>query len=388
MFFVLTIIAVLLFTDLFWWWAADHLLRGRSRWWRLAVGGWTMLQIAGLAMTIASRALGTNLDLFMPLPFEVAIYIWHLFILSIILVGALVYGLYQAARLLRPAQAAIPPEGSITRRSFLAAGVATAPALIGLGATTAGLQQVREFRTRKLTVSIPQLPPALEGFTITHLSDLHVGRFTYGRVLEEIVESTNGLGSDLVVFTGDLINFAMDDLPAGLDVLTSVKARHGVYVCEGNHDLFEDAPRFRREVSARVPFLHNESAQFTVGGQAVDLLGLRWGSARRGSDGVFATATQELLTKRRPEAFPILLAHHPHAWDAAEGVPLTLAGHTHGGQLMLTPEIGFGPLMFRYWSGLYQRDGRSLVVSNGAGNWFPIRTAAPAEIVQVTLRGA
>jgi predicted MPP superfamily phosphohydrolase len=97
-----------------------------------------------------------------------------------------------------------------------------------------------------------------------------------------------------------------------------------------------------------------------------------------------------LLAKRQPDAFPILLAHHPHAFDlAAEaGVPLTLSGHTHGGQLMLSRKLGFGPLMYRYWSGLYARGNSQLLVSNGVGNWFPLRVHAPAEIVHVTLRRA
>jgi predicted MPP superfamily phosphohydrolase len=87
-------------------------------------------------------------------------------------------------------------------------------------------------------------------------------------------------------------------------------------------------------------------------------------------------------------AFPIVLAHHPHAFDHAEGFPLMLAGHTHGGQIMLNETTGFGPWLFRYWSGLYRREGRTLFVSNGTGNWFPIRVNAPAELVQLTLRQA
>lgn len=60
----------------------------------------------------------------------------------------------------------------------------------------------------------------------------------------------------------------------------------------------------------------------------------------------------------------------------------------HGGQIMLNERLGFGPAMFRYWSGLYQKRGASLVVSNGAGNWFPLRINAPAEVVRLTLRRA
>jgi predicted MPP superfamily phosphohydrolase len=91
------------------------------------------------------------------------------------------------------------------------------------------------------------------------------------------------------------------------------------------------------------------------------------------------------MQKVDPDAFSILLTHHPHCWDESI-VPLTLSGHTHGGQLMLNERIGAGPILFRYWSGLYQRGDQKLVVCNGVGNWFPLRTHAPAEIIHLTLR--
>jgi predicted MPP superfamily phosphohydrolase len=100
-----------------------------------------------------------------------------------------------------------------------------------------------------------------------------------------------------------------------------------------------------------------------------------------------AAAVRQLLNQRQPESFPILLAHHPHAFDAAAAasVPLTLSGHTHGGQLMLNEQCGFGPALFRYWSGLYSKGASKLIVSNGVGNWFPLRVRAPAELLHLTL---
>jgi len=105
---------------------------------------------------------------------------------------------------------------------------------------------------------------------------------------------------------------------------------------------------------------------------------------------VISRQVGELMKQRRPDAFPIFLAHHPHAFDAAaaNGLPLTLTGHTHGGQLMLDKDVGVGPALFRYWSGLYKREQSQLIVSNGVGNMFPIRINAPAELVHITLRCA
>jgi len=175
-------------------------------------------------------------------------------------------------------------------------------------------------------------------------------------------------------------------------MLNAMKSRYGLFLCEGNHDLIESRTGFETAIrSSKLGFLLNESATLSVKGQPVQILGLRWGEGMgraQGSTGSFpADALQRLLAMREPNDFTILLAHHPGAFDRAveAGIPLTLAGHTHGGQLMLTKAIGFGPWLYRYWSGLYQKGSSQLVVSNGAGNWFPLRIHAPAEIIHITL---
>jgi predicted MPP superfamily phosphohydrolase len=228
------------------------------------------------------------------------------------------------------------------------------------------------------------------------VTDVHVGRFTDGPQLTHIVEATNKLRADFVLMTGDLINNSISDLPAALDAVKRMDARFGVYMCEGNHDLFDGRLAFEQGVtSAGVPLLVDDATTVRArGGHPVQLLGLRWGApglTRRspGGDEALAITVPPLLARREPDAFPILLAHHPHAFDfaAQSDIPLTLAGHTHGGQLMLTRNLGFGRV-YRYWSGLYTKGVSSLVVSNGVGNWFPLRVNAPAEIVHVTLRQA
>ena len=204
----------------------------------------------------------------------------------------------------------------------------------------------------------------------------------------------NDLRSELVLVTGDLINGALHEIPEGIDAVRRFDARSGVYMIEGNHDLFQGREPFESRVKASgIRLLVNETEQLTVRDHPLQLLGLRWGRStsrpyQGSSDDAIAASFEELLALRDPDAFPILLAHHPHAFDpaAAAQLPLTLSGHTHGGQLMLNEETGFGPLMFRYWSGHYTRGDSHLIVSNGVGNWFPLRTRAPAEIIHLTLR--
>jgi predicted MPP superfamily phosphohydrolase len=248
---------------------------------------------------------------------------------------------------------------------------------------------LHHFRVRPLDLPLPGLPPELDGLRIALVSDLHVGTFTSGQAVKRIVEATNRLDADLVLLPGDLINNSLTDLSDALDAVSNMQSRYGSYLCVGNHDLIDDGPEFVRRAKARVELLVDESRTVTIRGQPVQLLGLPW---NLGEDRI-ARSVGELARRRTPGAFPILLAHHPHAFDAAAaaGFPLTLSGHTHGGQLMLSDGVGFGPLMYRYWSGLYRKPEHhdaALVVSNGVGHWFPLRTGAPAEIIHLTLRRA
>ena len=286
-----------------------------------------------------------------------------------------------------PADAATGPR--LTRRQVLAAAaVALPPAATVVGQIDA-LWQLDTFRIRRLEIGLPALPVALDGLTIAHVSDVHVGRFTNGAILDEVVARTNALRPELVLVTGDLIDHALADLPAGLDMLRQLEPRERLFMCEGNHDLFEGREAFERRVrAAGVPLLLNESAVVELRGESVQMLGLRWGRSGGGRGAWIDEQMARVLPLRRAGAFTILLAHHPHAFDpAAEaGIPLTLSGHTHGGQLMLTDDIGAGPLLFKYCSGLYRKGPAALVVSNGVGNWFPLRVNAPAEILHLTLR--
>jgi predicted MPP superfamily phosphohydrolase len=206
-----------------------------------------------------------------------------------------------------------------------------------------------------------------------------------------MVTAVNEMRADLVLLTGDLINYALNALDEAVEHVRAIDPRSGLYLIEGNHDLIEDGVEFERRVKASgIPFLLDESAVVSVRGAPIQLLGLSWTRARQNRDQAIALAVKALLQQREPDAFPILLAHHPHAFDAAAeaGLPLTLSGHTHGGQIMVNEQLGFGPAIFKYWSGLYERGQSKLIVSNGVGNWFPLRTRAPAELVHITLRAA
>jgi uncharacterized protein len=393
--FIFTIIGAMLVLDAICWWLLarlTHLQLGR-----ILLGIFMAAQMIALICLVGSRIFQTGWDHWMPKFAVSALFIWHFIGLGLFAVVGLgsipilvIQKIIKANRhaLQRPAVAVTEDRHVWSRREFLGLAAALTPPLLTFSLAGVGLSQLNRFRVRRFVLPISNLPVDLDGLTIAQVSDMHVGRFTSGQVLEEMVRTVNELRADLVLLTGDLINDALADLDHGLELAGRMQGRFGKFLIEGNHDLIESGTEFERRVKASsVPFLLDESAIVAVRGTPLQLLGLSWTRAHENRDKAIAQSVNKLLEQRQENVFPILLAHHPHAFDAAAEarMPLTLSGHTHGGQLMLNEQVGFGPALFRYWSGLYNRGESKLIVSNGVGNWFPIRANAPAEIVHITL---
>ena len=375
--------------SLAWWVWADRRLRGlgAGRGWRILLG----LAVLSLLVGFIWVVLGRKTLLVPPIPaaWYALVLLWGLIFLPLLGVPTMVAWSVGSLvrRALRRKTESIPRDpgaGKWTRRQWLGAAAVSLPVVATFGTAAFSMPRLTRFRVRELTVPIKDLPPALDGMRIVHVTDTHVGKFTRGKVLDDIVAATNRLEADLVLFTGDLIDNSIRDLPVAVQMLQRLRSQAGLFVIEGNHDLFDDPTGFKNGLrQGGVALLRNQAATVRVRGVPVQILGIVWSHG----DKQTAWNVDQVAALRDPAAFQILLAHHPHAFDrAAElGFPLTLAGHTHGGQLMLTPELGAGPAIFRYWSGLYQKAGRALVVGNGTGNWFPLRLNAPAEIIHLTL---
>ncbi|HSI32794.1 MAG TPA: metallophosphoesterase, partial [Tepidisphaeraceae bacterium] len=368
-----------------------------------------------------------------PLWWHVAGYLWHLAVLPAALAGLLGAWIWRGAirrRRARPHDAAPATSrqfetGGTTggagtdtvtsgttlrpsRRGLLRTTAIAIPPLVGAVLTVRAEWALRTFRVRRLEVFVPTLPVDLDGLRIAHVSDLHVGQFLPSGMAGRVVDATNALGADLVAFTGDLMDISADRIAPGLDFVRRIDPRQGLALVQGNHDGMTDADKFEQPVrEAGLPLLQDQGLTCRVSGRqtAVQFLGMRWGDLRFGreldrtgrdagrrfrvrSDAATRDSVARITALRTVDAFPIVLTHHPHDFDLAAdaGFPLVLAGHTHGGQLMLTERVGVGPLRFRYWSGTYGRGASRLVVSNGVGNWFPLRLNAPPEIGLITLR--
>lgn len=276
------------------------------------------------------------------------------------------------------------------RRRFLARAAAST-GVLGSGTIAAlGYRAAGEIETPELSVALPNLPRALSGFRIAHLSDLHIGPISRERFLESVVEKTNALRPDLVVITGDLVDASVARLGPTLAPLAKLDARCGVAFVTGNHEYYSGVREwidFLRSRGIRV--LMNERIEVGdrgAGGATFDLAGIPDPSGARFSADHRADVSRA-LAGRDPDRGLVLLAHQPRQIELARGhgVGLQLSGHTHGGQLW-----PFGALvaLTQPWIAGFHRadDGTAIYVSRGTGFWGPpMRVGNPAEIASIVL---
>jgi uncharacterized protein len=228
------------------------------------------------------------------------------------------------------------------------------------------------------------LPEGLEGLRVLHISDVHIGFFIGLDDLEAMVQAAAALKPDIVVVTGDFSDEAESYLDA-LRILDQIPATHGVYASIGNHEYFRGIREIRRAYEkGPVPLLLDESTLLRTGGASLYIAGIDDPrSMRRMPATFFENSIDAALRDRPSDAFTVLLSHRPLAFDYAArmGVELTLAGHTHGGQIGFNGRsVLYGLSPEKYMWGLYSKGDSRLYVSSGAGHWFPYRIGCPAEI--------
>src|SRR5262249_14715240 len=177
------------------------------------------------------------------------------------------------------------------------------------------------------------LPEAFDGFRVLHVSDVHAGINMEYDEMAEIVTLANSLRADLVVQTGDMIDSSPSYIPHYTKAFRDLAAPHGVVTCLGNHDRYTGEDQVIRGVrDAGQVFVRGDVHVIERGAATLALLGVddpdNWIV-----DDPQTIAVDRVLRAAPPEAFRVLLAHRPGAFDTARvrGIPLTLAGHIHGG---------------------------------------------------------
>jgi uncharacterized protein len=276
------------------------------------------------------------------------------------------------------------------RRAFFARAAGGTALVASAASMSAGMLSARGDH-ELVTVEVPlaRLPPALDGFSIVQLTDLHVGVTIDREFVRRVVTRANSLQPDLIVLTGDLVDGRVDDLREEIAPLGELRARFGIYAVTGNHEYYSGADEWIAEVSRLgARYLRNQRVSIGDGAASFDLAGIDDHSAHRwpGHGADLGAA----LSGRDPSRALVLLAHQPRQVHAAveHQVDLQLSGHTHGGQvwpwhyIVRAQQGGF-------LGGSYQCGPTHLYVSRGCGYFGPpVRLGAPLEITKIVLRSA
>jgi predicted MPP superfamily phosphohydrolase len=242
------------------------------------------------------------------------------------------------------------------------------------------------FRTTEVEVMIKGLPKDLDGLQIVQLTDIHLGPFLGRHELQRAVDMANETGANLALVTGDLITMRRDELESCFEELRRLRADAGVLGCLGNHEIVggcEDETA-ERGAAEGIRFLRSERVPLRFGSAILNVAGVDYQPMRK----PYLRGAERLV---QPGAFNMLLSHNPDVFPVAarQGFDLTVAGHTHGGQVtveILHQHINVARFFTPYTYGIYERDGRQIWVSRGLGTvGVPARIGAPPEVALIRL---
>lgn len=257
----------------------------------------------------------------------------------------------------------------------------------------------KRLELKHITFTSPDLPPYFDGYRLVQITDFHLGSFPPGNdFVQKVVDATNNEEPDMILFTGDLVNNQASEVEPYLDTLGQLHAPDGIYSIWGNHDYCEYGnnhsigalKRNRRmlygyQESLGWHQLMNEHHVVSHGMASIAVIGVE-------NPGQPPFTNRSNLKKAmkglNPDMFKILLSHDPHHWRrevVGKKIQLTLAGHTHAGQLKIgkwTP----ARMAFKEWGGAYRIGEQMLYVSSGIGGSFPFRLGAWPELTVITLK--
>ena len=254
---------------------------------------------------------------------------------------------------------------------------------------------------RHVEYSSPQLPKAFDGYRIVHISDFHIGTYDDSRkhILQKAVDSINAQKADMVVFTGDLQNREPHELYPYASLLSSIKAKDGVYSVMGNHDYADyiKADDIKRAANLRETqrmersfgwhLLLNDHATITRDSSHIIIAGME--NDGNGKHFPQKGDIKKTLNGVSDHDFIIMLEHDPTSWRRKilpqSSAQLTLSGHTHATQFKLFG-WSLASMIYTEWGGMYYDNERAINVSTGLGAFLPFRFGVPGEVVVITLK--
>ncbi len=284
-----------------------------------------------------------------------------------------------------------PAVGQSRRRLFQSAVVAAPVVTIGAAGYGAFIGQ-QEVVVTENKFTYKNLPPSLKNYKIVQLSDVHLGPSIDLQDLDELIELTVKQKPNRVIITGDLID-KVQWLPELCEALRKLAAQvpDGIDCILGNHEHFHDVHEILQAFKTKTPMRIYMNSNLEIfgaahgAGQPVYIAGVDYDEKR--SSKHRRVMLDEALKGIPENAFVILLAHHPEFMDLAfeRNIPLTLAGHTHGGQIIFDGKM-LVPLSTEYYKGIYTQGNSIGYVNSGTGHWFPIRFNCPREITVITFK--
>jgi uncharacterized protein len=339
----------------------------------------------------------------------ILLFLWKFILIFCLLLGEL---FYLPGNMIRFIQAMIKRSKAKWKRNVLfAKSGMIAGGLMALLMLSGFVFWVYDFRVRVVEVPIKGLPDAFDGFRIVQLSDIHLGSWVSDKPLRRAMELTNQLNPDIIVFTGDLVNYTTDEAYPFRETLSMPEAPLGIYTILGNHD-YGDYVRwvhpslkdknnqaladFYSDINWKL--LNNQNAIIRKGNDSLAILGIEnWSSKKMwGQRGKLA----EAISGVEDVPVQILLSHDPTSWRSLilnqyPGIMLTLAGPTHAMQMgWETERFRWSPAgwLFPEWAGLYEEvrkndSSRFLYVNRGLGHLgIPGRIGIRPEITLLILK--
>ncbi|MCZ4319674.1 metallophosphoesterase [Aequorivita viscosa] len=293
-----------------------------------------------------------------------------------------------------------------SRRKFVST-IALGIAAIPFASLLYGMIQGKyNYKVLKYSLEFDDLPEEFDGFTLTQLSDVHSGSFDNRERVEYAVNLINEQQSDVILFTGDLVNNLAEEMDDWKQLFSSLKAPNGVFSILGNHDYGDyvkwDSAAAQAENLRKLKniqnemgwnLLLNENRFIEKNGQKIAVIGVEnWGLNGFKQAGDINKACEGISNSD----FKILLSHDPSHWqaqvkDSPRNFQLTLSGHTHGMQfgIEIPGIIKWSPIKYRYknWAGIYEEFGRYINVNRGFGFLgYPGRIGIWPEITVIKLK--
>jgi predicted MPP superfamily phosphohydrolase len=311
--------------------------------------------------------------------------IWAMMIVG----GYLVHLLASGLRRIRSGRSgAAPGSESIdtgkrrTLELLTRAAVVSPAAVVGYGA----FLERHRFRIREIEIPIRGLAADLDGLRLVQLTDIHLSPFFSARDLEYAIGMANETKAHLALMTGDLITVRGDPLEECVGLLKRVKTDAGMIGCLGNHEISAGCEAYATDLAGGqgIRILRAENEQVRFGNASINFAGVDY--QRRSQP--YLVGAERLVA---PGMLNILLSHNPDVFPVAAGMgyDLTIAGHTHGGQVtveILHQYLNIARFYTPYVYGHYEERGKSIYVSRGLGTvGIPVRVGAPPEVSLIRL---